>query len=48
MVGDFYETGIEIWAGFRPVGITEKKIGADYEQLLRPVFSCFHGQKKLN
>ena len=34
-VGDFYETGIEIWAGFGPVW-----------QLLRPVFSCFHGQKK--
>ena len=28
-------TGIEIWAGFRPV-----------QQLLGPVFSCFHGQKK--
>ena len=28
------------------LGITEKKIGADYEQLLRAVFSCFHGQKK--
>ena len=25
-VGDFYGTGIEIWAGFWPVGITEKKI----------------------
>ena len=34
-VGDFYGTGIEIWAGFGPV-----------RQLLRPVFSCFHGQKK--
>ena len=22
-----------------------KKNWADYEQLLRPVFSCFHGQK---
>jgi hypothetical protein len=33
-VGDFYGTGIEIWAGFGPVW-----------QLLRPVFSCFHGQK---
>jgi hypothetical protein len=42
-VGDFYVTGIEIWAGFGPVDIVEKKIGADYEQLLRPVFSCFHG-----
>ena len=33
-----------IWADFGPVGNTEKKIGADYEQLLRAVFSCFHGQ----
>ena len=36
MVGDFYGTGIEIWAGFGPV-----------RQLLRSVFSCFHGQKKI-
>ena len=28
---------------FRPVGNTEKKWGADYEQLLRTVFSCFQG-----
>ena len=34
-MGDFYGTGIEIWAGFGPV-----------RQLLRQVFSCFHGQKK--
>jgi hypothetical protein len=34
-VGDFYGTGIEIWAGFGPV-----------RQLLSSVFSCFHGQKK--
>ena len=33
-MGDFHGTGIEIWAGFGPV-----------RQLLRPVFSCFHGQK---
>ena len=33
-MGDFCGTGIEIWAGFGPVW-----------QLLRPVFSCFHGQK---
>ena len=33
-VGDFYGTGIEIWAGFGPV-----------RQLLRPFFSCFHEQK---
>jgi hypothetical protein len=26
-VGDFYGTGIEIWAGFGQIGITEKKIG---------------------
>ena len=24
-MGDFYGTGIEIWAGFGPVGNTEKK-----------------------
>ena len=33
-VGDFYGTRIEIWAGFGPV-----------RQILRSVFSCFHGQK---
>ena len=33
-MGYFDGTGIEIWAGFGPVW-----------QLLRPVFSCFHGQK---
>ena len=32
-MGDFYGTGIEIWAGFGPVW-----------QLLRPGL-CFHGQK---
>ena len=35
-LGDFYGTGIEICAGFGPV-----------PQLLRPVFSCFYGQKKI-
>ena len=34
-MGDFYGTGIEIWAGFGLVW-----------QLLRPVFSYFHGQKR--
>ena len=34
-MGDSYGTGIEIWAGFGPVW-----------QLLRPVFSSFHGQKE--
>ena len=46
-MGDFFGTGIEIWAGFGLVVITKKKdIWADYEQVLRPVFSGFHGQKK--
>ena len=34
-MGDFYGIGIEIWAGFGLVW-----------QLLRPVFTCFHGQIK--
>ena len=44
---NFYGTDIEIWAGFGPVGSTEIQIGegADYEKLLRVVFSCFHRQK---
>ena len=29
-------------SGFEPVGNTEKKLGADYEQQ-RVVFSCFQG-----
>ena len=44
-MGDFYGTGIEIWAGFGPVGITEKNISVDLEQLLTSVFSSFRGQK---
>ena len=43
-MGDFYGTGIKIWTGFRPVGITEKKIGS----IMRPVFSCLHGKKYIN
>ena len=39
-----YGTEIEIWAGFGPVGSTEKKLGANYEQHLRLAFSCFQGQ----
>ena len=43
-----YGTENKIWAGFEPVGNTQKiKIGADYEQLLRAVFSCFQGQKNV-
>ena len=44
-VSNFYGTEIEIWAGLL-FGITEKNIWADYEQLLRAVFSCFQRQKK--
>ena len=33
-MGDFYGTGIEIWAGFGPVW-----------HLLRLFFSCFHEKK---
>ena len=41
----FYGTEYEIWADFVPVGNTEKKIGADYEQLLRVFFHVFRGEK---
>ena len=45
----FYGTENVFWAGFGPVGKTEKKSAwADYEQLLRAVFSCFQGQKKIS
>ena len=44
----FYGAENEIWAGFGPpVSNTEKKIGADYEQLLRVIFSSFQGQKNI-
>ena len=46
-MGDFYGIGIEMWAGFGLVGITEKrKIWANYEQLFMLVFSCFNWQRK--
>ena len=34
-MGDFYGTGIEIWAGFGP-----------FRQLLRPFFHVFMGKKE--
>ncbi len=44
----FYGTENVFWAGFGPVGNTGKKSAwADYEQLLRAVFSCFQGQKNI-
>ena len=45
---DFYGTGIEIWAEFGAVGITEKKNWADYEQLMRPVFVVKKKKEKKN
>ena len=44
-VSNIYGTEIEIWTGFRLVGNTVKN-WANYEQLMRAVFSCFYGQKK--
>ena len=46
-MSNFYGTEIENLAGFGSVDSTEKKIWVDYEQLLRAVFSYFHGQKKV-
>ena len=42
----FYGTEYEIWGDFGPVGNTEKKIVADFEQLLRLVFSMLLWAKK--
>ena len=35
-------------AGFGGLALLKKNIWADYEQLWRPVFSSFCGQKKVN
>ena len=43
----FYGTENVIWAGYGPIGNTEKKVWADYEQLLRTILSCFWVQKKI-
>ena len=45
-MGDFYGTEIEIWAGFEGLALLKKKVWVDYEQLFRPIFSSFHGQKR--
>ena len=39
-----YEKSILGWFG-QPGHTCEIKVWADYEQLLRPVFLCFHDQK---
>ena len=41
-MSNFYGTEIELWAGFGPVGNTEKKNWADYKQ--GRVFSRFYRQ----
>ena len=41
---DFYGTGIEFWAGFGPVGITEKKIGLNMSNF-RGRFFMFSWEK---
>ena len=40
----WHEKSILGWFG-QPGQYCEKKFGANYEQLLRPVFLCFHGEK---
>ena len=38
---NFYGTEIEIWAGLGRLAVLKNKFSANYEQLLRAVFSCF-------
>ena len=47
-MGDFYETGIEIWAGFGPVDINETKtFGPIMSNFWGRFFHVFMGKKKL-
>ena len=47
-MGDFYGTGIEIWAGFGPVSSTEKKrFGPIISNFVGRFFQVFMGKKKL-
>jgi hypothetical protein len=41
MVSNFYGTEIEIWAGFEPVGSTEKSIGLIMSKFRKPFFMLF-------
>ena len=43
---DIHGTGIEIWAEFGPVGITEKKIGSTTYEPLEAGFFMFSWAKK--
>ena len=47
-MGDFYGTEIEIWTGFGPVGITEKKrFWPIMSNFLGQFFQVFMGKKKI-
>ena len=43
---DFYGIGIEIWAGFGPVGITVKKFGVIKSNFLGWFLQVFKSKKK--
>ena len=45
--GAFGGTGFLFLGHLGSLASTEKIMGADYEQLLRAVFSCFRGQKNV-
>ena len=47
-VSNFYGTGIEIWAGFGPVGNTEKKVGGQLWATFEGGFFMFSGSKKID
>ena len=41
-----YDMKNQFWAGLGNQASTEKKLGADHEQLLRAVFHVFMGKKE--
>ena len=48
-MGDFYGAGIEIWAGFGPIGSTAKKgSGLIMSNFRGWFFHVFRGEKMLN
>ena len=47
-MGDFYATEFDIWAGFGPVGITEKKkFGPIMSNFFGRFFQVFIGKNKI-
>jgi hypothetical protein len=47
-LGHIYNMKNQFWAGLGSWAVlVKKKFGADYEQLLRPIFLCFNGQKMI-